>query len=171
MKVLPFLISTFVCAVCLVLSVLFFFKAGSNRSIKEELIKQQTSNQDLQAKAKEQDEEAQRQSKVYNLTLGIAQLRQGELQRMQQVIETGASVAQKLGPQILNNIGYLAAKNNNEKLKALLIKQNWKDFIPTPEKLKAIEEQMSRSGQTSPASAPPSTPPPSTPPRPVTPPR
>lgn len=146
MKVIPFLISTTVCALCFVLSVLFFFKAGSNRSIKQELLTQQTSNQKLQQQVKEQDEEGARQSKVYQVTTGIAQLRQGELQRQQQIIEQGASVQQKIGPAIIRDIGFLAAKNNNEKIKALLRKQKWDAAIPSAEEVKKIEEQIRAQG-------------------------
>lgn len=163
MKVIPFLISTIVCAVCFILSVLFFFKAGSNRSMKEALLKQQASNQELQQKVKVQDEKAQEQAKTYQVSLGIAQLRQNDLQRMQQVIETGASVAQKLGPQILTNIGYLAAKNNNQELKKVLAKQKWEKFIPSPDQLKEIEAQIAKQQAGQPAGTPAPAPRPSAP--------
>ncbi len=168
MKVIPFLISTIVCALCFILSVLFFFKAGSNRSIKQELITQQASNQELQQKAKEQDEEGARQSKVYQVTMGIAQLRQGELQRQQQIVQQGASVQQKIGPAIIRDIGFLAAKNNNEKIKALLRKQKWDAAIPTPDQLKKImDEQLKNQGaggNAAPAPAAPAAPRPAAPP-------
>lgn len=169
MKSIPLILSTVVCGVTLVLSVTFFAKASGNRALKEEVIKLQDTNQTLQQQSKAQEDEAQHGAKVFQVTQGIAQLRQMELQRQQKIIETGATVAQKLGPQILSNIGYLAAKNNNQKLKEILAKQDWQDFIPSPERLKQIEEQIAKgqaSGDGAPAPAPAPSPSPSTTPAP-----
>jgi hypothetical protein len=155
MKVIPFLISTVVCALCFVLSVLFYFKAGSNRDTKTELIKQQAANQELQQKVKDLDEIGAHQQKIYNISAGIAQLRQNDLQSMQRIVETGNSVDQKLLPQVVSNIGYLAAKNDNKGLKKILTDRKWERFILSAEDLKKVEDQIKNQGTTTtPAPAP-----------------
>jgi hypothetical protein len=134
-----------VAALCFVFSGLYFFKSSSNRGLKEELNKLQAANQDKQQAVRDQDEEAQRQQKVFNVSLGIAQLRQNEIQQKQQLIEFCNNVQQRVSPAILV-AGYRTAKNNNENLRKLLTKLNLEDIaIPkTPEQMKAIEEQLNK---------------------------
>ena len=64
-----------------------------------------------------------------------------EFNRQAEIINTGAQVAQKLGPPILREMGYLAAKNKNEKLKNLLVRQKLESFIATDEQVKQMEKQ------------------------------
>ena len=53
-----------------------------------------------------------------------------EVSRQAEVINTGAKVAQQIGPPILREVGYLASKNKNEKLKKLLRDHKLDSFIP-----------------------------------------
>jgi len=39
-------------------------------------------------------------------------------------------------------MGYVAAKNKNEKLKALLVKQKLESFVPSDEQFKQMEKQL-----------------------------
>ena len=129
MKLVPFLISTVVAAVALVLAILHYTSGSSNLTLQKEL-------QEKQQKIQEVRE--------------AAELKQREFQSQQQIIEAGAAVAQKYGPPILRDMGILAAKNKNEKLKNLLVRQKLEAYIPNDEQLKQIEEQAKR-GQNQPA--------------------
>ena len=79
-------------------------------------------------------------------------------------------LVQKLGPQILRDMGYFVAQNKNEKLKAAMVKQKLESFIPDAEQLKQMNKQLDElrkqggqpsSGSTSPT--PPATTPSSSP--------
>jgi hypothetical protein len=123
MKLVPFLISTVVAAVALVLAIIHYASASSNLTLQAKL-------QDKQQKITELRE--------------TVETKQREFQGQQQIIEAGASVAQKYGPPILRDMGILAAKNKNEKLKELLVRQKLEAYIPTPEQLKKMEEEAKR---------------------------
>lgn len=169
MKVIPFLISTVVCALCFLLSVLHYFKASSNRETKAELIKQQAANQELQVEAKKQEETAAYQQKIYNTSQGISQLRQNDLQIMQREIEKGMTVAQKYRPSVIMLMGYLAGKKDNKGLKKILTDRKLENQIMSPEDVRKFEEQLSRSGG-QPAAANPGSAPAPAPATPTTPP-
>jgi septum formation inhibitor MinC len=87
-----------------------------------------------------------------------------DFKRQQEIINTGAQVAQKIGPPILREMGYLAAKNKNEKLKNLLVRQKLEPFTFNEEQLKkeeearrkpeAVEEPKKKPERPAPASAP-----------------
>lgn len=132
MKLVPFLISTIVAAVALVLALLHFFRGSANLELQGQL-------QEKQQKIQEKRE--------------AVEVKQREFQAQQQIIEAGASVAQKYGPPILKDMGLLAARNKNEKLKSLLIRQKLEAYIPNDEQLKQIEEQAKKA-QTQPGAAP-----------------
>lgn len=121
MKNAPFLISSVVALVAVILSFVSFGSAQTNNTLQAELLRKQTEIQDL--------------------TQAVT-LQNQDFQRMSQIIETGAQVAQKLGPPILRDMGYFVAKNKNEKLKAIMIKQKFQDFIPNPEQLKEMDKQL-----------------------------
>ena len=136
MKNAPFLLSTLLALLAVILSVVSFGAAQTNNGLQAELLKKQSEIQDLTQ---------------------VVTLQNQDYQRMTQTIETGAQVAQKLGPPILRDMGYFAAKKN-EKLKEILIKYNFKDFIPNAEQLKEMDKQIDKikaqQGGASPAPAP-----------------
>ena len=123
MKLVPFLISTLVAAVALVLAIVHWKSGGDNL---------------------EQQRKLQEKQKTLNELREAVDTKQREFQAQQQIIEAGASVAQKYGPPILRDMGILAARNKNEKIKELLVRQKLEAYIPTPEQLKQIEEQAKR---------------------------
>jgi hypothetical protein len=131
-------------ALCVVLSLWFVIQTMSIRSGREALLKQQETNRKLQQDVEKQNEEAQRQTKVFQTTQGIAQIRQGDLQSQQRTIETGATVAQKFGPPILREIGFLAADRNNEKLKNLLSRYKLEGYIPNAEQLAKMKAEAAK---------------------------
>jgi len=141
MKLVPFLISTIAAAVALVMAILNYNNASSNLKLQAELQKKQQEIQELRE---------------------VVETKQREFQGQQQVIEAGATVAQKYGPPILRDMGLLAARNKNEKLKTLLIRQKLEGYIPNDEQLKQIEEQIkkaqSQQGGAAPAATTPATP-------------
>ena len=123
MKLVPFLISTIAALVALVFAVLYSVSWSSNLQLQAKI-------QEKQQKAQELREDVEG--------------KQREAQSQQQIIETGASVAQKYGPPILRDMGVLAARNKNDKLKMLLVRQKLEAHIPNEEQLKQIEEQIKR---------------------------
>jgi hypothetical protein len=137
MKLVPFIVSTVAAAAALILGVLGSSAQSNLASIQSENLEHQKKLLKLQQEMTKLEQEAQ--------TLNQAvQLKQTEAQGQQREIEAGASVAQKFGPPILRDIGFLAAKNKNEKLKNILVRQKLDSFIPNPEQLKQMEEQMEK---------------------------
>lgn len=140
MKLVPFLISTIAASVALVLAIMSYSNGSSNLDLQKNL-------QNKQQEIQEQRE--------------YVEGKQREAQGQQQIIEAGAAVVQKYGPPILRDMGILAAKNKNEALKKLLVRQKLEAYIPTEEQLKQLEEQAKKQ-QTQPggnaAPAPSSTP-------------
>ena len=147
MKTVPFLVSSALAFICVILSFIGFTGGQTSNTMQSDLLKKQTEIQELSQKFTAQ---------------------QAEFNAQTQSINTAKTVVERALP-VLQNAGYLAAKNKNQKLKELLIQQKWKDFIPTDEKLKEIEEAIKKQsaaagGATAPANpalraAPPVTPP------------
>jgi hypothetical protein len=99
-----------------------------------------------------------KQTAIQQLTQDVA-LQNQYFNQQTEIINTGASVAQKYGPPILRDMGYYAAKNKNEKLKALLVKQKLENFIPNDEQLKQMDESRAKQGQAGKEPAPATKPP------------
>ena len=129
MNNLPFFLSTGISVLCVLLSFLSFGKSQTSNSLQSEILNKQT--------------------EIQNLTQFVT-LQDQEFKRQGQVVETGATVAQKLGPPILGDMGYFAAKNKNEKLKAILVRQKLDNYIPNADQLKerdkAISEARAKQG-------------------------
>ncbi len=123
MKNIPFFVSTIMAVVCLAFSGLYLYKGRSNQQISGDILKQQ--------------------QEIKSLDDAIS-IQQQDINRQQQIIQTGANIAQKLGREILTNIGYFAAKNKNEKLEKILIRQKLDGFILKPEQVKQIDEQAEK---------------------------
>lgn len=145
MKNVPFLLSTIISALCLVLSVVFFIKTSSNRSMKGEMVQQQIKNQETQDEIRKLDEETTSQNKVLQISQGMLQNRQYQLQVQKELYGRAVNIKQRM-EQIVLNTGYLAAKNKNEKLKDLLKKFDLKDAILSPEQLQKVEAQLKTQG-------------------------
>lgn len=126
MKIVPFIIATAVSLIALILGVVHFRSGEANLIVQSDLQKKQQEIQELR---------------------DAIDLKNGEFQRQRQIVEQGAQVAQKYGPPILRDIGLLAAKNSNEKLKNLLVRNKLESFIPNAEQLKQIEEQVRKQQQ------------------------
>ncbi len=137
MKNAPFLLSSILGLVAVILSVVSFSKAQTNNALQAELLKKQSDIQDLTQ---------------------VVTLQNQDYQRMSGTIETGAQVAQKLGPPILRDMGYFAAKKNKDLL-GIMKKYKFDEFIPNPEQLKEMDKQIDKikaqqGGAAAPASAP-----------------
>ena len=122
MKTVPFLVSSALAFICVILSFIGFTGGQTSNTMQSDLLKKQTEIQELSQKFTAQ---------------------QAEFNAQTQSINTAKTVVERALP-VLQNAGYLAAKNKNQKLKELLIQQKWKDFIPTDEKLKEIEEAIKK---------------------------
>jgi DNA-directed RNA polymerase specialized sigma subunit len=133
MNSVPSLLSTVLALLCVILSFVSFSGGQKSNSLQADLLKKQGELQELSQKFQVQNAEYQRQT---------------------QSINTAQTVVQRAAP-VLQNAGYLAAKNKNEKLKAILVRQKLEAFIPTAEQLKEIEKQIEelRTKQGQPASA------------------
>jgi hypothetical protein len=133
MKTVSFLVASVLALLCVILSFVSFRSGATNNALQTELLMKQTEIQEL----------------TQTLTLQNA-----EFNRQSQIIETGATVAQKLGPPILRDMGYLAMKNKNDKFKKLLLQNRLEGFIPTEEQVKQLDElRAKQTGQPAPAAA------------------
>lgn len=152
MKSVPFLTSTVLAFLCLVLSLVSFFGGEGNNSRQQELLQKQTAIQELSEKVQPLSQEFTRQNDIIN---------------------TGNQLDRQLFGPILTRMGYLAAKNKNDKLRMVLMRQKLDKFLPTDEQLKKMDEAQKAAGGTTAAPAPASTPAPAvrpSTPGPVTPP-
>lgn len=122
MKTAPFLLSTVLALVAVILSFVSYGAAQTNNSLQAELLKKQSEIQDLTQ---------------------VVTLQNQEYQRMSQTIETGAQVAQKLGPPILRDMGYFAAKKNKDLL-GIMKKYKFEEFVPNAEQLKEMDKQIDK---------------------------
>src|SRR5258705_12325251 len=95
------ILSTSAAALCLALSIWLFFVSSANSQLQLELRTKQEGNQTL-----EQALRLQRQ----------------QLEAQQEQIKAGTRLAQDLGPAVLRDLGALALRHKNEKVKALLAK-------------------------------------------------
>lgn len=121
MKNAPFLLSSIIGLVAVVLSIISFGSAQTNNELQDELRKKQTQLQE---------------------TSQEVTLKNQDFNRYAEIINTGATVAQKLGPPILRDMGYFAAKGN-DKMKDILKRYKFDDFIMKPEQVKEIDKQIS----------------------------
>ena len=128
-------------AAALILGVKVSVDQGSLASIQTENLENQKKRVDLQKEMTKVEQAAQELNQAI-------QLKNTEAQGQQREVEKGASVAQKFGPPILRDIGYLAVKNKNEKLRDVLKHQKLESFIPNAEQMKAIDEQLEKAKAT-----------------------
>ena len=120
MKTVPFLVSTALAFLCVILSFISFSGGQTSNTMQSDLLKKQTEIQELTQKYSVQNATYTQQT---------------------QSINTAAAVVERARP-VLQNAGYLAAKNKNEKLKTLLVRQKLESYIPDDKQLKEIEKSL-----------------------------
>ena len=139
MKNAPFLLSSLLALLAVVLSFVSFGASQTNNGLQSEFLKKQTEFQDLQQLVTLQNQEYQRQGEIIN---------------------TGANLGQKVMQPILVEMGYVAAKKKNKKFAEVLNEQKFEKAIPSDDDLKkmdkAIQDSKAKAGGTAPASSAPS---------------
>ena len=129
MKNAPFLISSALALLAVVLSFWSFIASQTNNSLQSDFLKKQTEFQDLNNKVTLQNQEYQRQAEIIN---------------------TGANLGQKVISPILVEMGYVAAKKNNTKFRDMLKESDFEKAIPDKDALekmdKLIQENKAKQG-------------------------
>lgn len=129
MKNAPFLLSSALALLAVVLSFWSFIASQTNNSLQSDFLKKQTEFQDLNNKVTLQNQEYQRQAEIIN---------------------TGANLGQKVISPILVEMGYVAAKKNNTKFRDMLKESDFEKAIPDKDALekmdKLIQENKAKQG-------------------------
>jgi hypothetical protein len=129
MKNAPFLLSSALALLAVVLSFVSFGASQTNNSLQSEFLKKQTEFQELNNAVTLQNQEYQRQAEIIN---------------------TGANLGQKVFSPILVEMGYIAAQKNNAKFRDLLNEFKFEKAIPDKDALdkmnKAIQEAKAKQG-------------------------
>ena len=129
MKNAPFLLSSALALLAVVLSFVSFIASQTNNSLQSDFLKKQTEFQDLNNKVTLQNQEYQRQAEIIN---------------------TGANLGQKVISPILVEMGYVAAKKNNTKFRDMLKESDFEKAIPDKDALekmdKLIQENKAKQG-------------------------
>lgn len=136
MKNAPFLLSSFLALAAAILSIVSFTTAQTNNAM--------------------QDEIRRKQSDIQDITQSVT-LQNQDFERMNGIIQTGATVAQKAGPPILRDMGYFAAKGNKEML-AVMKKYKHDDFIMSKEAVETVDKQIAEKAKQGGATPAPETP-------------
>ena len=148
MKNAPFLLSSALALLAVVLSFVSFGASQTNNSLQSEFLKKQTEFQELNNSVTLQNQEYQRQAEIIN---------------------TGANLGQKVISPILVEMGYVAAKKNNAKFRDMLTEYKFEKAIPDKDALekmdKLIQENKAKQGGAAPGPAP-KAPAPAAPPQP-----
>jgi ASC-1-like (ASCH) protein len=129
MKNAPFLLSSALALLAVVLSFVSFGASQTNNSLQSDFLKKQTEFQDLNNKVTLQNQEYQRQAEIIN---------------------TGANLGQKVISPILVEMGYVAAKKKNTKFHDMLKESDFEKAIPDKDALekmdKLIQENKAKQG-------------------------
>ena len=129
MKNAPFLLSSALALLAVVLSFVSFGASQTNNSLQSDFLKKQTEFQDLNNKVTLQNQEYQRQAEIIN---------------------PGANLGQKVISPILVEMGYVAAKKNNTKFRDMLKESDFEKAIPDKDALekmdKLIQENKAKQG-------------------------
>ena len=133
MKNAPFLLSSALALLAVVLSFWSFIASQTNNTLQSKFLADQIEFQQL----KDNYQEYQRQAETIN---------------------TGANLGQKVISPILVEMGYIAAKKNNQKFREMLNDYKFEKAIPDKDALekmdKAIQEAKAKQGGAAPAPAP-----------------
>jgi len=119
MKNAPFLLSSGLALVAVVLSFVSFGAAQTSNSLQSEFLKKQTEFQELNNTVTLQNQEYQRQGEIIN---------------------TGANLGQKVISPILVEMGYVAAKKNNQKFRDMLNDYKFEKAIPSKGDLEKMDK-------------------------------
>ena len=129
MKNAPFLLSSALALLAVVLSFVSFGASQTNNSLQSDFLKKQTEFQDLNNKVTLQNQEYQRQAEIIN---------------------SGANLGQTVISPILVEMGYVAAKKNNTKFRDMLKESDFEKAIPDKDALekmdKLIQENKAKQG-------------------------
>ncbi len=129
MKNAPFLLSSALALLAVVLSFVSFGASQTNNSLQSDFLKKQTEFQDLNNKVTLQNQEYQRQAEIIN---------------------TGANLGQKVISPILVEMGYVTTKNKNAKFREILNETEFQKAIPDDktfeEMTKAIDAAKAKQG-------------------------
>ena len=133
MKNAPFLLSSALALLAVVLSFWSFIASQTNNTLQSKFLADQIEFQQL----KDNYQEYQRQAETIN---------------------TGANLGQKVISPILVEMGYIAAKKNNQKFREMLNDYKFEKAIPDKDAIekmdKAIQEAKAKQGGAAPAPAP-----------------
>ena len=121
MKNAPFLLSSALALLAVVLSFVSFGASQTNNSLQNKLLTMQTEFQGLNNEVTLLNQDYQRQAEVIN---------------------TGNNLGQKLMTPILVEMGYVAAKKKNEKFRDMLNDFKFEKFIPNKEELEKMDKQI-----------------------------
>jgi hypothetical protein len=137
MKNAPFLLSSALALLAVVLSFVSFGASQTNNTLERKFLDDQIEFQELKDNFALQNQEYQRQAETIN---------------------TGANLGQKLISPILVEMGYIAAKKNNQKFREMLNDYKFEKAIPDKDAIekmdKAIQEAKAKQGGAAPAPAP-----------------
>jgi len=121
MKNAPFLLSSALALLAVVLSFVSFGASQTNNSLQSDFLKKQTEFQDLN---------------------NAVQLQSQEYQRQGEFINNGNNQAKNIMQPLLVEMGYRAAKNKNEKLKTALRDTKFQDVIFDADKVKEMDKAL-----------------------------
>lgn len=148
MKNAPFLLSSALALLAVILSFVSFSASQTNNSLQSEFLKKQTDFQELNNTVTLQNQEYQRQAEIIN---------------------TGANLGQKVIGPIVGRMGYVAAKNKNQKFREMLNDQKFEKAIPSDDDVKKIDKEIEDNKAKQGAAGAPGTPAPRTPAAPAAP--
>jgi len=130
----PALASTVTSALLALLSLIVFFRSGSNLTLQTELQKR---TQDIQTQ--QQEIEMQKQ----------------QIQAMQQQVNTATQLSQQLGPQVIGSLKIVGMRGSNARIFALLSKYGVQVSDADKEQIKKLLEEQPKPNS---APVPPSSP-------------
>lgn len=139
----PAIASTATAALMALLSLIVFFRAGSNLTLQSELQKR---TQDIQTQQQE------------------IELQKQQIQAMQQQVNTATQLSQQLGPQVIGSLKIVGMRGNNARIFALLAKYGVQVTDADKEQIKKLLEEQPKANAAPGAAAPAPAPAPATPP-------
>jgi 7-keto-8-aminopelargonate synthetase-like enzyme len=117
----PAIASTAIAALMALLSLIAFFRTGSNLTLQTELQKR---TQDIQTQQQEIEQQKQ------------------QIQLMQQQVNTATQLSQQLGPQVIGSLKIVAMRGNNARIFALLAKYGVQVTDSDKEQIKKLLEEQ-----------------------------
>lgn len=129
----PAIASTAITALVALLSLIVFFRVGSNLTLQTELQKR---TQDIQTQQQE------------------IELQKQQLQAMQQQVNTATQLTDKLGPQVIGSLKIVGMRGNNARIFAMLNKYKVTVSDLEKEQIKKLLEEEPKANTAPPAAAP-----------------